>query len=175
MHLITKVSYCDTSFPFLDCSLWPEQVPTLKTFKIAPQFIQQRKEATRMQWIILQTNLRLRRNFDMYVTFRYIVFLFPFKASVYTRAKDGSTLLHVAALNGHSETAMILHRRGVPLLMPNRYSHFLVRKTAKVTYLVLEKLFHAGKLLLIHHNYSLRFRTFSIHSNELFFLLIMHS
>ena len=43
-----------------------------------------------------------------------------FKASVYARAKDGSTLLHVAAQHGHSETAMILHKRGVPLLMPNR-------------------------------------------------------
>ena len=42
-----------------------------------------------------------------------------FKASVFSRAKDGSTLLHVAALHGHSETAMILHKRGVPLLMPN--------------------------------------------------------
>ena len=45
---------------------------------------------------------------------------FKFQASVYTRAKDGSTLLHVAALHGHSETAMVLHKRGVPLLMPNR-------------------------------------------------------
>jgi ankyrin repeat protein len=53
-----------------------------------------------------------------------VIFLFflmeYFQSSVYSRAKNGSTLLHVAALHGHSETAMVLHKRGVPLLMPNR-------------------------------------------------------
>ena len=44
-----------------------------------------------------------------------------FKASIYQRTRDGSTLMHIAAINGHPETAMILFERGVPLLMPNRF------------------------------------------------------
>ncbi|XP_059094121.1 ankyrin-1-like [Tigriopus californicus] len=44
-----------------------------------------------------------------------------FKANVYDRARDGSTLMHLAALHGHSDTAMVLFKKGVPLLMPNRY------------------------------------------------------
>lgn len=43
-----------------------------------------------------------------------------FKASVFDRTKDGSTLMHIAALNGHPDTAMILFKKGVPLLMPNK-------------------------------------------------------
>jgi len=43
-----------------------------------------------------------------------------FKASVFDRTKDGSTLMHIAALNGHPETAMVLFKKGVPLLMPNK-------------------------------------------------------
>ena len=43
-----------------------------------------------------------------------------FRASVFDRTKDGSTLMHIAALNGHPETAMILFKKGVPLLMPNK-------------------------------------------------------
>ena len=36
-----------------------------------------------------------------------------FKASIYDRTRDGSTLMHIAAVNGHPETAMILFERGV--------------------------------------------------------------
>ena len=43
-----------------------------------------------------------------------------FKASVFDRTKDGSTLMHIAANNGHPDTAMILFKKGVPLLMPNK-------------------------------------------------------
>ena len=40
-----------------------------------------------------------------------------FKASIYDRTRDGSTLMHIAAVNGHPDTAMILFERGVrPLL-----------------------------------------------------------
>ena len=48
-----------------------------------------------------------------------------FKASVFDRTKDGSTLMHIAALNGHPDTAMVLFKKGVPLLMPNKveFSH----------------------------------------------------
>ena len=46
-----------------------------------------------------------------------------FKASVFDRTKDGSTLMHIAALNGHPDTAMVLFKKGVPLLMPNKVGH----------------------------------------------------
>ncbi len=36
-----------------------------------------------------------------------------FKASIYERTRDGSTLMHIAAVNGHPETAMALFEKGV--------------------------------------------------------------
>ena len=68
----------------------------------------------------------------------FIHFPDKFRASVFDRTKDGSTLMHIAALNGHPETAMVLNgdlyltpwlelitlqilfKKGVPLLMPNK-------------------------------------------------------
>ena len=49
-----------------------------------------------------------------------------FKASVFDRTKDGSTLMHIAALNGHPDTAMVLFKKGVPLLMPNKVCHICI-------------------------------------------------
>ncbi|XP_043191074.1 uncharacterized protein LOC122364585 [Amphibalanus amphitrite] len=43
-----------------------------------------------------------------------------FKASVMDRTKDGSTLMHIASLNGHPEAVMAFLRKGVPLHMPNK-------------------------------------------------------
>lgn len=43
-----------------------------------------------------------------------------FRASCMERTKDGSTLLHVASLYGHPETALMLLKKGVPLHMPNK-------------------------------------------------------
>ena len=43
-----------------------------------------------------------------------------FKASVLDRTKDGSTLMHIASLNGHPEAVMAFLRKGVPLHMPNK-------------------------------------------------------
>ena len=40
-----------------------------------------------------------------------------FKASVHERTRDGSTLMHIAAHNGHPETAMALLNKGVTLLL----------------------------------------------------------
>ena len=45
-----------------------------------------------------------------------------FKASVMDRTKDGSTLMHIASLNGHPEAVMAFLRKGVPLHMPNKAS-----------------------------------------------------
>ena len=60
-----------------------------------------------------------------------------FKASVFDRTKDGSTLMHIAALNGHPDTAMVLFKKGVPLLMPNKvrgvaeYDKLFIQNTPK--------------------------------------------
>lgn len=43
-----------------------------------------------------------------------------FKASIYERTKDGSTLMHIASLNGHAECATMLFKKGVYLHMPNK-------------------------------------------------------
>ena len=55
-----------------------------------------------------------------------------FKASVFDRTKDGSTLMHIAALNGHPDTAMVLFKKGVPLLMPNKVCHICKLSVNKI-------------------------------------------
>lgn len=45
-----------------------------------------------------------------------------FRASCMERTRDGSTLLHVASMHGHPETALTLLKKGVPLHMPNKVS-----------------------------------------------------
>lgn len=47
-----------------------------------------------------------------------------FGSSVRARTQDGSTLLHVAALSGHADTALAFLKRGVPLYMPNKTGSF---------------------------------------------------
>ena len=42
--------------------------------------------------------------------------------------QDGSTLMHIAALNGHPETAHMLFKKGVPLLMPNKVKTLLLNE-----------------------------------------------
>lgn len=46
-----------------------------------------------------------------------------FRASIFERTKDGSTLMHIASLNGHAECAMMLFKKGVYLHMPNKVTH----------------------------------------------------
>lgn len=43
-----------------------------------------------------------------------------FKASIWERTKDGSTLMHIASLNGHADCAAMLFKKGVFLHMPNK-------------------------------------------------------
>lgn len=43
-----------------------------------------------------------------------------FKASIWERTKDGSTLMHIASLNGHADCATMLFKKGVYLQMPNK-------------------------------------------------------
>lgn len=47
-----------------------------------------------------------------------------FKASIFERTKDGSTLMHIASLNGHADCAMMLFKKGVYLHMPNKVTLF---------------------------------------------------
>ena len=55
--------------------------------------------------------------------FRIVEFLIDkFKASIYDRTKDGSTLMHIASVNGHSETATLLYNRGVNIF--KRYNFY---------------------------------------------------
>ena len=42
------------------------------------------------------------------------------KANVAARTKDGSTLMHIASLYGHPDTALAFLKKGVPMLMPNK-------------------------------------------------------
>lgn len=43
-----------------------------------------------------------------------------FKASIFERTKDGSTLMHIASLHGHADCATMLFKKGVYLHMPNK-------------------------------------------------------
>lgn len=43
-----------------------------------------------------------------------------FKASITARTIDGDTLMHIAAMSGHAQTALAFLKRGVPLHMPNK-------------------------------------------------------
>ena len=54
-----------------------------------------------------------------------------FKASVFERSNEGSTLMHIAAQNGHPATATALFERGVPLLMPNKFGERSIHTAAK--------------------------------------------
>ena len=47
-----------------------------------------------------------------------------FKASIFERTKDGSTLMHIASLNGHADCAMMLFKKGVYLHMPNKVASY---------------------------------------------------
>jgi Ankyrin repeat. len=49
-----------------------------------------------------------------------------YKASIFERTKDGSTLMHIASLNGHAECAMMLFKKGVYLHMPNKVTFFFI-------------------------------------------------
>ncbi|KAF5298214.1 hypothetical protein FQA39_LY02638 [Lamprigera yunnana] len=54
-----------------------------------------------------------------------------FKASIFERTKDGSTLMHIASLNGHADCAMMLFKKGVYLHMPNKDGARSIHTAAK--------------------------------------------
>lgn len=108
--------------------LRPGQILLSKTTTTARPFIWPRRGVTRQLWSFWRKNSRyyfLTCHVDELQNEKKS-FIIP-KASVFDRSKDGSTLMHLAALHGHSETAMVLFKKGVPLLMPNRYSMSSIR------------------------------------------------
>ena len=50
-----------------------------------------------------------------------------FKASIYERTGDGSTLMHIAAINGHPSTAVALHEKGVIIFISKTFLGFACR------------------------------------------------
>ena len=95
---------------------FPQPTPECLTCRTGFPSTWQRSEATASEW-------RLASGHVTTASCRRIVeFLADkFKASIYDRTRDGSTLMHIAAINGHPETAVLLFNKGVPLLMPNKY------------------------------------------------------
>ncbi len=49
-----------------------------------------------------------------------------FKASIYERTGDGSTLMHIAAVHGHPDTAIALHEKGVKIYKTYYFEQFLL-------------------------------------------------
>ena len=90
---------------------FPQPTPECPTCRTEFPSTWQRSEATASEW-------RLASGHVTTASCRRIVeFLADkFKASIYDRTRDGSTLMHIAAVNGHPDTAMILFDRGVCLL-----------------------------------------------------------
>jgi len=54
-----------------------------------------------------------------------------YKADVNQRAKDGSTLIHLASKCGHPDVALFFVKRGVPLQMPNKEGAICLHEAAK--------------------------------------------
>ena len=94
-----------------------------------------------------------------------------FKASIFERTKDGSTLMHIASLNGHSECATMLFKKGVYLHMPNKKGARSIHTAAKYGHVgIISTLLQRGeKVSFKLNNYANRYLT--IHSKKKCFLL----
>ncbi|KAG8227342.1 hypothetical protein J437_LFUL003331 [Ladona fulva] len=80
-----------------------------------------------------------------------------FKASIYERTKDGSTLMHIASLNGHAECAMMLFKKGVYLHMPNKAGARSIHTAAKYGHVgIISTLIQRGEKVDVttHDNYT---------------------
>lgn len=53
-----------------------------------------------------------------------------FGSSIRARTRDGSTLLHISAMNGHPDTALAFLKRGVPMAMPNKMGALALHSAA---------------------------------------------
>lgn len=50
-----------------------------------------------------------------------------FKASIWERTKDGSTLMHIASLNGHADCAAMLFKKGAQNKHKNLTIHIVFK------------------------------------------------
>lgn len=77
-----------------------------------------------------------------------------FKASIFERTKDGSTLMHIASLNGHSECATMLFKKGVYLHMPNKRGARSIHTAAKYGHVgIISTLLQRGEKVFRMKNY----------------------
>ncbi|XP_049790340.1 serine/threonine-protein phosphatase 6 regulatory ankyrin repeat subunit A [Schistocerca nitens] len=80
-----------------------------------------------------------------------------YKASIYERTKDGSTLMHIASLNGHTECAMMLFKKGVYLHMPNKGGARSIHTAARYGHVgIISTLLQKGEKVDVptHDNYT---------------------
>lgn len=80
-----------------------------------------------------------------------------FKASIYERTKDGSTLMHIASLNGHADCAMMLFKKGVYLHMPNKSGARSIHTAARYGHIgIINTLLQKGEKVDVTTNVSRR-------------------
>lgn len=78
-----------------------------------------------------------------------------FRASIYERTKDGSTLMHIASLNGHAECATTLFKKGVYLHMPNKGGARSIHTAAKYGHVgIISTLLNKGERVDVPTNVS---------------------
>lgn len=79
-----------------------------------------------------------------------------FKASIWERTKDGSTLMHIASLNGHAECATMLFKKGVYLHMPNKRGARSIHTAARYGHIgIINTLIQRGEKVDVTTNVSL--------------------
>lgn len=98
-----------------------------------------------------------------------------FKASIYERTKDGSTLMHIASLNGHAECATMLFKKGVYLHMPNKRGARSIHTAARYGHIgIINTLIQRGERVDVTTNVSSFSKSFEIiffsNNSILFFL-----
>lgn len=78
-----------------------------------------------------------------------------FKASIYERTKDGSTLMHIASLNGHAECANTLFKKGVYVHMPNKRGARSIHTAARYGHIgIINTLIQRGEKVDVTTNVS---------------------
>lgn len=81
-----------------------------------------------------------------------------FKASIWERTKDGSTLMHIASLNGHAECATMLFKKGVYLHMPNKRGARSIHTAARYGHIgIINTLIQRGERVDVTTNVSCAF------------------
>lgn len=78
-----------------------------------------------------------------------------FKASIYERTKDGSTLMHIASLNGHAECATMLFKKGTYIHMPNKRGARSIHTAARYGHIgIINTLIQRGEKVDVTTNVS---------------------